>query len=190
MLIIESYSTAGTCVLLPKAPSGTTTAKENRARCLGLNKNGSAHLDTTTQLTSHMSEEPVFTDRESRMLLECPNQELPIPYTYSSMWKSRTSELASKCSLHARNFVLYVLSLLTERPSGAMWTNTFDSVSDNLDVACYTIGNNGKIRREEAVVINQKNVGEVLCNVAAYKLRDDLRAKGRPRMRHAISFAH
>ena len=137
-----------------------------------------------------MSEEPIFAHRESGMLLKCPNQQLSFPDADSPMGKGSASQFARKSSLHAGNLVLYILCLLTERSLGAFWANTFDGITNHFDVVYEPIRNDGKIRRKKAIVIDQKDIGEVLCNIAANVLRDDLWAQRRPRMRHTIAFAY
>ena len=90
------------------------------------------------------------------------------------MWKRCASQFARKRSLYARNLVLYVLRLLTKRSSRAIWADTLDGIADALDVPYEPVRDNRKIRREEAVVIDQKNIWKVFCNVATDELRNDL----------------
>ena len=94
------------------------------------------------------------------------------------MWKRRASKLASECSLHSGNLILYILRLLTKRASGAIWADTLDGVADAFHVADESIRDNWEIGREKAVVIDQKHVRIILRNVATDELRYDFRAYG------------
>ena len=147
-------------------------------------------LDTTTQLASHKSEEPVLADGEFRVFLECPNQHLFVPYANGSMWKSRTSKFTRECSLHTRDLILYNSSLLTKCLRRAIGTDVLDGVTDTPHITHESIGNNRKVRWEKTVVIDQENIGEILCSVATNELRDDLGVQMRPGVRYAIPVAN
>lgn len=69
------------------------------------------------------------------MLFKCPNEQLSIPDTYSAMRKGCTSQLTRKRSLYTRDLVLYILRLLTERSSSAIWADTLNRITDTFYVA-------------------------------------------------------
>lgn len=69
------------------------------------------------------------------MLFKCPDEQLSIPDTYSSMRKVCTSQFTRKRSLYTRDLILYVLRLLTERSSSAIWANTLNGITDTFYVA-------------------------------------------------------
>ena len=124
------------------------------------------------------------------MILECLDQKLAVPDTDGAMWECSRADLASKSTLYAAYLVFNVLCLLTQRSFAAVRPHTLDRVTNAEHFALDTICNDWKIGRQQAIIINQKYVGEPLGHVAANELRDDLGANWRPSVRNSILLTH
>lgn len=114
------------------------------------------------------------------MFMEGLFQELNIPKGNSPMGKGGTSAFAKKCTLNARHLILEVLRLLAVCTLGGIRAHTFDRVTEAFDIAFESVTDDGEIRGQEAVIVDENCIFEILCGIAAYKLSDDFGADGDP----------
>lgn len=105
------------------------------------------------------------------------------------MRKRCATNLASQCPLQARDLVLKVLRALTICRLCRFGPNALERVADTLHLSSKPIADNGKVRGQSAVVINEKGILELLRRVAADKLSDNLGADRRPDVVHSVLLA-
>lgn len=140
---------------LTKTASGAARAEEDGRRSFSLDEDRSGHLCTASELASNVSEEPVLRHTESRMLAESLDEELSVPEGDGTMRESGRTNLTSKCTLDTRNLVFQILCLLTERSLGRKWTNRLDGVAHTHDLPLESVGDDGEVGRQSAVVVDK-----------------------------------
>lgn len=165
-------------------------AREQRIGRLGLDKHARAHGDPAPELSGSVSKEPVLRDGVAWMLMECADQKLGVPDANGSVRKRGGPDLACKVPLYPAQFVFEVLSLLTERPLGRLGSDQLDRVTDTLDHVGHSIADDGEIRWQRAVVVDEQDVFEPPGCVASDGLGDNLAAHRRPHMVDAVLFTY
>lgn len=79
--------------------------------------------------------------------------------------------------------------LLAPRPLRRVRRDGLDRIPDTLNFPGQAVGDDGEVRRQRAVVVDQQGVLELLGGVGADELGDDLRADGAPDVVDAVGAA-
>jgi hypothetical protein len=123
------------------------------------------------------------------MRAESINQKPRIPKRNSAMRKRRAANLARKFSLQSTDLVLQILCLLTICPLRRVGSDRLDGIPNNLHFPLEAIADDGEVRWQGAVVVDEQDVGVSFGGIAADVLGDDLAADGTPDVVDAVWLA-
>lgn len=98
------------------------------------------------------------------------------------MWESGTSNLAEEFPLDTGHLIFEILRLLAVCAFGGVGTHALNCVAQAFHISLQSVADNGEIRGQETVVIDENCIFKVFGGITSNKLGHDLRANGHPEM--------
>jgi hypothetical protein len=123
------------------------------------------------------------------MFLEGLDSEIAVPKADRAVRECGAADLTGEEALDPGKFVLQVLGLVAECAAAAIGAGGLDGVADTFGAGVDAVGDDGKVGREQAVIVDEDDVGEALADAGANELSNQFAADRAPGVVDAVGGA-
>lgn len=106
--------------------------------------------------------------------MESLDEEFAVPEGDGAVGEGSRTDLAGKFTLDTTKLVLKILGLLAKVSLGPIRSDGFDGVTNALDFVSHAVSDDGEVIGKGAVIVDEQDVLEPLCGVAANELSNNL----------------